>query len=496
MTLLEFYQAAGVPDAHLLEFAHGVQMPKTPWPHQIAGLNQALVHNRYGFFGEPATAKTLPSQAWLLYMAHWGNKCLVIMPPTLLEQYAGTLSTDYPGLDDHFTRHLLSETPAQRRKLYQQWNVGAWPDILLLSYQMFLREWQVLQQAGYEVVVADEAQYLRNPQAKTHQAIQEVTAQGALLPMTGTPLHDSAMDAYGMTQLLDKTIYRSKSLFEGSHCIHVLLRIPGKGGYRKELTGFKNLDLLNRNLYRQAQRVLKSDVFPDMTEPMLVEVPYHLERKHKELYDQFVRERLLEVDGELVDALTQQSLRAKCMQMVCCPETFVDSDKTIGNSTLEMVDTLLSGIGIKAMNKCLLFAHNRATIEALAKRYHKLQPAILYGGTARAKRNSEKMKFINRNSCRLLIANYKSGGVGVDGLQDVCHYSIFVEPTPVPGDFKQALERLQRPGQQNVVTAWLLRAMATVYSRTTKKMLKKERDNIEANMDRTTIFRDLMGELS
>lgn len=494
MTLQEFYRQAGVQEADEMAFAAEVELPKEPWPHQIAGLNRALCDTNFALFDEPGVGKTLPSQAWLLYYAYWGNKCVVIMPPVLLDQYEESLRRDYPGLSDRFHWHILDDPPAARKKLYAQWDETGWPHIMMVSYQMFLRQHAVLIDKGYCVAVADEAQALRNTEAKTHQAVKKLVRHGALLPMTGTPNHNSLMDSYGMTQLLDDTTYPSLDYFKRKHCVQVLKSI-GKSRRVFEVIGFKDKPTISANLYRHARRVTKEEAFPNLQTPMIDEIPVKLHPKHKMLYDKLVMERFLEVDGEIIDALTAQSLRMKCLQLASTPEAYVDTGLDVPNAIMEAVDTLLDGIAIKTQDKCILFCGHRRTIQALTERYRHLNPAVIYGGVSRAKKGEARRRFINDPDCRLVVANYNSAGAGIDGWQDVCRYAIFVEPCGVPGTFKQACERLHRPGQEKVVTVWIIKALATAYVSVTRKMLIKEKDNLEVSRDRTSLLGELLGQV-
>lgn len=492
ITLQEFYRRAGVEDAEELRFAAYISLSKVPWDHQVSGLNLALADERFGLYDDPGCGKTLPAQAWLLYYAHWGNKCVVIMPPTLLDQFHESLVGDYQGLQDWFSWHLLDEPPKKRAKLYAQWDKEGWPSILMMSYQMFLKVHRDLMKRKYCVILADEAHALKNVSSKIHEAVYRTVGgarrgNGALLQLTGTPNVNTLMDTYGMTHTLDNTIYGTKKNFEQLHCVYV------KRGKFLDLVGFKNKDLLHKNLYKHARRVIKEDVF-DLHEPIITEVPVKLHPQHKTLYEKLVKERMLEVDGELIDALTAQSLRQKCLRIVSCPEQFIDSDKAINNTLLDTADTLLDSIAVKVQEKCIIFCFFRDTVEMLADYYSNLNPAVIYGKVqGRQRRETQRKKFLHDDTCRVLIANVESAGVGLN-LQDVCRYVMFYEPHSVPGKFQQAVERVYRAGQKKVVSVWVLKAVGTTSVKITRDMLRKAGDIVEVNHDRTSIFKELMGE--
>ena len=66
----------------------------------------------------------------------------------LLLQYEKAQRADFPGVADYISWHILREVPARRKKLYAKWDEGGWPDILMMSYQMFRK----LRKKTYEKV--------------------------------------------------------------------------------------------------------------------------------------------------------------------------------------------------------------------------------------------------------------------------------------------------------------------------------------------------------
>lgn len=488
-TLLDYFQAAGVTDdmgfAKHIELIDDYGEPLNPFKHQVTGLNGALANLRYGLFDEPGCGKTLPAQALGIYYVHFGNKVLVLMPPVLLRQFRTSFFHTFQGIDAHVSIHILDEPPKKREDLYKKWDNTGWPQFMLMTYQMFLKEDEAMQKAGYNVLICDEAHALKNPSSKSHKKVarfigSEKDAKAALLLMTGTPAPNTLTDLYGIIRLLNPSKYSSMKSFERTHCIYVQ-----EGDWLK-LVGYRNKDMLSINLYSRARRVRKDDVF-SREKPVIQEIPVELHEPHRKLYEQLVRDRILELDGGLVTALNAQSLRMKLLRMAANPEYF--TGKTVKNSVMEEVDQLLDTLGAEHKEKVILFAHFQSTVEALADRYKHLNPAVIYGGTK--DREAEREKFLEDETCRLAIMQPKSGGVGLN-FQHVCRYVIFVEPTSVPGDFKQASERVDRPGQKHVVGIYVLRVLGTSSPRLIDNMLQKERDSKSVMLDKQSMMDDLL----
>jgi hypothetical protein len=70
--------------------------------------------------------------------------------------------------------------------------------------------------------------------------------------------------------------------------------------------------------------------------------------------------------------------------------------------------------------------------------------------TARQKSVDE---FISNSNVRVFIGNIQAAGTGLDGLQKVCSRCYFAEPDWVPAQNEQAVSRLDRLGQEELVNS-------------------------------------------
>lgn len=538
-TLADVFQAAGcvgeVPNAA------SITMKRTLMPHQMDDVQETLTFDRFGVFNDPGTGKTFSAQVCALYYVLYGNRVLLVMPPILLEQFQGELDKSFHNWEQFASFWILNSSPADRQRLFKQWQTGEWPQMLAMSYQMFIkllpclttldRKLKVLNKqraklelvasrdtsqrepavarlvaiantttrlqeqrslalqvnkAGYNVLVADEAQALKSPKSQAHKSAKSFAAQeggSAVMLLTGTPIPNTLLDAYGLLKLLRPDSYSSLKTFKRMHLVY------NQNG--DHIIDVINTALLSKRMKDCSRRVLKEDVF-DLEKAQIIQVPLRLHKDHQALYRKLVKERMLEVDGQIIDAVQAQSLRMKCLRMVANPQPF--SDHIISSAPLERLRELCDELGVAHREKLVVFAHFRSTIEMLVEALTAdgLNPAVVYGGSR--KHQEQKRKFIEDPDCRVFIANPKSGGVGLDGLQHVCRYACFVEPTSVPGDFKQACERLHRKGQERMVTVYLLRVTGTIAPRLIDSMVDKERAILQVTTDSRSLLSALLGE--
>lgn len=81
--------------------------------------------------------------------------------------------------------------------------------------------------------------------------------------------------------------------------------------------------------------------------------------------------------------------------------------------------------------------------------------------------------FISMAHKRVFISNILSGGTGVDGLQKVCSRCFIAEPDWVPAQNEQAVARLDRIGQKEIVNAEIFVAPGSISEKILVRALEK-----------------------
>jgi len=272
--------------------------------------------------------------------------------------------------------------------------------------------------------------------------------------------------------------------FDRIHCV-----LDTSLKYRRVLA-YMNLDYLYAGLYAKGRRVLKKDML-DLPPKLISEIQVTLIPDHKRLYDQLVEEQLLEVGDRIIDATEAGSMYSKSQQLLLNPEFFTDTPIK-KNAIFEAMDELLHSIGGR---KVLIYAWYTNSVSKILQRYSHLNPAVLNGSVQGLERERMKQKFIQDPSCKMIVANPKSGGVGVDGFQAVCSRVIFAEICTVPGAFLQAVDRLHRTGQKmETVNIYLLVVKGTISVKLRNNLARKEADGNKVTRDKKTLLAELTGQ--
>lgn len=507
--LSHFMQAAGVTNCPL--WMHGIPMKYRPFDHQLDSLREMLSHERFGEYSDAGTGKTLPMQGYATLYAALGNRAVVVMPPSLIEQFLETFHEFFVGIENHIKIAKLKGTPKQREKLIAVWDSEGWPDVLVMSYQMFLKHspprkkvkskervdgrlrvvartnpmYRFLQNRGYNALIADEAHALKNPGTETHKAFWHYVGDGegehALVLATGSPIGNTPIDAYGLIRLVTPEAYRTKGAFERDYVIF------NPNSDFREILGYQNLEKMHEVLYKQARRVTKQEVFKDLQEPLVAQVPVQLSPKHKKLYQSLLKERVLLLQDKLIDATQETALRMAALRLLSCPEHY--SDEPIDNELRRSIDAIVEGID-PSQHKIIMFSYFKETVAALSQHYAHLNPAVING--ASGDKDPQRLKFLNDPSCRMIIVNWLSGGVGLN-LQISSHV-VFAEAPTVPKDAHQAIARAHRSGQKEVVNVYFFKVPGTLAAKNIKKLLSKEVENNEVVRDKHKLLAELLGD--
>ena len=499
-TLDDYLAESGI--SHDIPWVEEVGLNLKPLDHQVSGINLAFSHNRVGLYDQTGTGKSLILHATAATYAGLGNKSVVLMPPVLLEQFYEDFHENLIGIDNHVNCFLFRGTPVNRKKWMEGWDTNDnWPDVLLMTYDIFRQGMDVVtKEKGYAVIMADEAQALRNPSSKIHKKVYQWlggknTGDTAFVASTGTPAHTHLEQSWGLIRLITPDAYSSNKEFERLHVIKekIIIGYKQRFGQRMPLkvdkvVGYQNQDIMILNLYRQARRVEKKDIVEDLPEKIHTVVPVILDPAHRALYRKLVKNRVLEIDGRLIDGVQDQALRQYALQIIGNPDEF--SEKPIKNEMDAALFQLLESIDL-AKTKVIIFGHYNRVISRLSELLKDHNPAILNGKVS--DKDAQKQKFLYDDSCRILVAHPKSAGAGLN-LQSVCHSIIFYETPDSPGDVGQAEDRVYRINSKNTVNVWFLSAVGTWAAKKIRQVVKKDQEINIVMGDHKQLLGDLFDE--
>lgn len=118
-------------------------------------------------------------------------------------------------------------------------------------------------------------------------------------------------------------------------------------------------------------------------------------------------------------------------------------------SVAEMVKAIL-----ESGEKVVLFGWHRDVYDIWLKELRKYKP-VMYTGSESPKQKEASMHDFIEGDAQVFIMSLRSGA-GVNGLQNVCSYTVFGELDWSPGVIDQCIGRIWRDGQEQQVTAMFI----------------------------------------
>lgn len=123
--------------------------------------------------------------------------------------------------------------------------------------------------------------------------------------------------------------------------------------------------------------------------------------------------------------------------------------------------------------KLVIFGWHIEVLDILEEKLSRFGAVRVDGRKSAVQRQKSVDEFIDNPNVRVFIANLQSGGTGVDGLQKVCSRCFIAEVDWVPAQNEQAVARLDRIGQEEIVTAELFVAPGSISEKILVKALEK-----------------------
>ncbi|WP_221350042.1 DEAD/DEAH box helicase [Streptomyces beigongshangae] len=339
-------------------------------------------------------------------------------------------------------------------------------EFVLTTYGTMRLDAARLADVSWGMVVADEAQHVKNPYSDTARQLRTIPAR-ARVALTGTPVENNLLELWA---ILDWTTPG-------------LLGRPGtfRSRYAKAVEGGQDPDAADR-LARLVRPFLlrrrKSDpgIAPELPPKTETDHAVSLSKEQAGLYEAVVRETLAEIAG--ADGMARRGLIVKLLtglKQICNhPAQFLKEERpgTAGRSGKlelldELLDTILSeGAGVLVFTQYVRMA--RLIEHHLNARGVPFQ--FLHGGTSVSEREAMVQRFQD-GEVPVFLLSLKAAGTGLNltRAEHVVHYDRWWNPAVEA----QATDRAYRIGQTRPVQVHRLIAEGTVEDRIADMLLRK-----------------------
>lgn len=184
--------------------------------YQIQGLNWLISLHENKLSGiladEMGLGKTLQTISFLGYLRYIKNidgPFLVIVPKSTLDNWRREFKKWTPNVNA-IVLHGDKET---RNNILQNIILEAKFDVLITSYEMVIKEKNILKKIAWYYIIIDEAHRIKNEQSALSQIIRLFYSKNRLL-ITGTPLQNNLHELWALLNFLLPDVFGDSALFD------------------------------------------------------------------------------------------------------------------------------------------------------------------------------------------------------------------------------------------------------------------------------------------
>lgn len=437
------------------------------WPYQRAALDYVLERNG-GILGQqPGLGKTPTAIAYCNEKEAY--RVLVIVPASLRLQWAAKIRewSTIPSVKISVMLNVKDGIHPTAHYQIISYNAATNPAIM-----------RALQKYKWQVMVLDEAHALKNVDSIRCRAIlgnakgrfihgnedmpSISSVVGSVLALTGTLLLNRPAEAYALLRALSWEAIDFVSYDKFKEKFNQQAMIKTIHGKRHNLESTR-LETVLQNILRSnvMTRHEKKHVLPQMKPPRFEIVQLAETGAVKAA---LAEEGMLAIDIEDFQTLKNIQVEGhvaevrRLMGVALAPQVADYSADWLDGSDGE---------------KLVIFGWHIEVLDILQEKLSRFGAVRIDGRKNAAQRQKAVDEFIDNPNVRVFIANLQSGGTGVDGLQKVCSRCLIAEVDWVPAQNEQAVARLDRIGQENLVTAELFVAPGSISEKILVKSLEK-----------------------
>ena len=409
-----------------------------PKDYQVEDLSIALGRKAVFNINKPGYGKTIETILWIKINLQRDFKALILCPKSVISSWHDQLNKYWPGWASD----------------------GMW---WVTNYEQLYAEERLslALQFDWDVIILDESHTIKSFKSKITEIVFKLKG-GARHCLTGTPVKNRPEDLAAQLKWLDNSAITSFTDFQFAFC-----------DMQKDRWGYKAVGLTkDKQMVENLQSLLKlycvggeEHNIGTIEKPEYVKVRLHLDPKVKKLYKQVEGEWDEKLQQKVVDteALLAQNIKVsnaieaatRRQQLASNCQLF---DEKLTNVKFEWIVDWLRG----TEEKVVIFSKYAKTIEKLEERLRKERFSI----EVVKREQNEAQRTLARNRWKkqrqVLLSTTGVSGTGVDGMQEVCRYCIFIDREWTASDNEQAEKRIYRTGQTRRVIIYILQAIGTI----------------------------------
>ena len=301
----------------------------------------------------------------------------------------------------------------------------------------------------YDMLVVDESSSFKNPASIRSKALKSVQpCFKRVVILTGTPAPNGLIDLWFQVWLLDRGERLGK--FVTNYKDRFFLRVCKPGSHHGKYVPSIETKERIYSLIKDIIISMKSEDYLDLPPVRFIDVPVRLSPAVVKQYEQFERERVMELLDSEVTAMTASVMSGKLLQFA--GGAVYDDDKNvheIHDEKLEALEELIEAANGSPVLIAYTFKHE---LNRIMKRLKAYGPIHF--------QTDKHVKDWNAGKIPVMVMHPASGGHGLN-LQHGGHLAIWYSLNWSLELYEQWCKRLPRPGQKEQVRIYRLIATGT-----------------------------------
>ncbi|MCO5317138.1 MAG: DEAD/DEAH box helicase [Microthrixaceae bacterium] len=322
--------------------------------------------------------------------------------------------------------------------------------IVITSYALFRLDFEHFAALDWEMLVLDEAQFVKNHKGKTYQCTRRLEAP-TKIAITGTPLENSLMDLWSLLSITAPGLYPDPQRFSEAY------RSPIESGSAPEL-----LATLRRRIAPLVRRRTKDEVLTELPPKTELTVEVELNPRHSRIYQTQLQRERQKVLG-LVDDMQKnrfEVLKSLTLlrQLALDPALVDERHDEVGSAKLDRLVADLEQV-VAEGHRALVFSQFTRYLARVRGRLDSagIDHSYLDGRT----RNREQaISGFKDGEVPVFVISLKAGGFGLNLTE--ADYCFVLDPWWNPAVETQATDRAHRIGQRNAVMVYRYVSVDTI----------------------------------
>ena len=368
---------------------------------------------------------------------------LIVAPLTLLSNWKHEFAKFAPGLKVYVHQGERRHVASGFRKAVAE------SDVTVTSYNLLVRDYADFSEIGWEALVLDEAQAIKNPDTQAARAVRALTPPKRIA-LTGTPVENSVEDLWSLEEFLNPGFLGGRKEFAERFVKPIAADERSSAGKR-----------LRHALEPFVLRRLKSDG----------EIAAELGPKREvREYCELTAGQRRDYEMALADFRAREHAQGDVFALLTRLKLVCDGAGKL-ERLLELVETIFEN-GESALVFTQYAKVGAWLVGELAKRFGRRFP-FLHGGLGARERDAAVRSFQTSRRPELFILSLKAGGFGLNLTKatHVIHFDRWWNPAVE----NQATDRAHRIGQTKTVFVHLFISAGTLEEHVDEILERKAR---------------------